>query len=299
MLNETWRLLQALRAAQINVPSQHPLIRPLPKSERNLLRVRLDKSGRVAAVEDVAESERSGIRRIIKTSDGSFPVLKVNRQLLDVPASDKSRTEADSISLLSLSMAVHPVRKWRDAGWQWADSLKKAAVCRRILKNENGGNDIGILGQRLELALASDDHFTTELVRQAVRALEQGRLSSLQTVRELLIGKRKKGTTSTSNDQPAQEGNLSVLLVLDLDQALGGGVYGAKSWERVAALFPTDAAARDRIHVHLAGASAFGGDGELLREPFPQVKLPCLEHLFRCCQWPAMTTKRSARSGMD
>lgn len=79
MLNEVWQLWQALENADIKPESQHPLIKPMPTSEVNILRVRLNAEGHVTAVEDVAAEERRGMRRIVQTSDGSFPVVKINQ----------------------------------------------------------------------------------------------------------------------------------------------------------------------------------------------------------------------------
>ncbi|MBM4350251.1 MAG: hypothetical protein FJ013_03460 [Chloroflexi bacterium] len=277
MLNETWQLWQALEKAKIPVESQHPLIKPLPTSEKNLLRVRLNVKGDVVSVEDVAEEERSGIRRIVRSSDGSFPVIKVNQPLLDFPERaavwddlGRSRQESNRIDLLSVAFKEAPKRSWADAGWQWSDSLDKANLLVEMLEGDEKLESIASLAQRFQKALQNETSFISEIGTVALTRLRTGRLAALKVVQELLVGKGK--------DNRGRDKKISVLLVLEFDE--GGSVYTKQGWQYIADVLPTNLSATQRSHEHRATKSAFGGNGVLLKEPFPPVKLPVLGAYF-------------------
>src|SRR5438093_585613 len=55
MLNETYVLWQALDRARLNLPREHPRVKPPGSSTGPCLRVRLDEQGHVAAVETVTK----------------------------------------------------------------------------------------------------------------------------------------------------------------------------------------------------------------------------------------------------
>jgi hypothetical protein len=273
MLNETWRLWQALENAKIEIDIPHPLINPLPVSEKNLLRVRLDEGGHVVSVEDIADDEFSGIRRIIQTSDGSFPVIKVNQPLLDLPAKsaiwinlNETHKKIEQIDLLDKSISDGTPRSWTEAGWNWTSSLEKANLLLEKLSNNEKGRCMAYLAKRFQKALQSKDAFILELCKVALSQLRTGHLDSIKTVRELLVGKGK--------EKDGKDRKISVLLVLELVKE--ESVYRNQVWQSVASVLPTNLSSTQREHQHRSSASAFGGKGDLLKEPFPGVKLPIL-----------------------
>jgi len=304
MLNEVWQMARALEKAEIPVEAQHPLIKPLAYSAKFLLRIRLDRNGHVAAVEDVTDEERSGMRRIVQTSDGSFPILKVNQPILDIDSestlwhdlrassrSDKhrldllqtcgsclrrSRSEAgwhwDDITC-SIGGKQCLRRSWSEAGWHWNDSLEKADVLAHALDCDPIGQGIAVVSQRFRNALQEDPYvFLCEIGRAALDGLRQGSLSHLAPIQELIVGKGKVS---------GKDKKVSVLLALDLDRAEAEALRtsGQTVWHRVAEVLPTNLSGKGK-HKHQAELSAFGGNGELLKEPFPQVKLPVLRAFF-------------------
>ncbi len=288
MLNETWRVWQALENAKIKIDIPHPLIKPLPTSEKNLLRVRLDENGGVVSVEDIADDERSGIRRIVQTSDGSFPVVKVNQPFLDLPAEStvwdqlgKAKQEIGRISLLDKALAGSTHSSWADAGWKWSNSLEKSNLLVEILSGDDQVGNIVSLAQRFQKALQSKDAVVSEIASVALKQLRTGSLGALKTVQELLVGKGK--------DNRGKDKKISVLLVLELDK--GGSIYQRQVWQSIAAVLPTNLSATERGHKHPSVASAFGGEGGLLMEPFPQVKLPVLGSYFPLVSMASDTDK--------
>ena len=276
MLNETWSMHQALEKAKIEMDIPHPLINPLPASEKNLLRICLNEEGHVVSVEDIADSERSGIRRIMKTSDGSFPVIKVNNPFLELPLEsniwnnlNKSRQEKQ-IALLDEANTSGIRRSWKETGWKWSNSLDKANKLVELLNGDEQGESIAIVAKRFQKALQSEDTFISEICNVALTDLRTGRLNALKTVRELLVGKGK--------DNNGINKKISVLLALELDK--GESVYQRQVWQSVADVLPTNLSATQREHQHRSDSSALGSKGNLLEEPFPQVKLPILNSKF-------------------
>lgn len=154
MLNETWCLWQALEKTKNRIDIPHPLIKPLPVSEKNLLRVCLNEKGHVTSVEDITNDERTGIWRIVLTSDGSFPVIKVNLPFLNLPSESsiwanlsKEKDRTLRIDLMGEAFAAGTLRPWEDAGWQWSDSLRKSNLLVEKLSDDAQGGIIARLAQ--------------------------------------------------------------------------------------------------------------------------------------------------------
>jgi hypothetical protein len=277
MLNEIWRVWQALEDAGIDLDLPHPLVKPLPLSEKNLFRVRLSELGHVVSVEEVTADERTGIRRIVQTSDGSFPVIKVNQPFLNLPAEStiwkellRSKNEIEKLKLLDLAYADATRKTWADAGWKWSNSLEKAALIIEKLCGDEAAARIASVAACFQTALESQDRFISEIGKITLDGLRTGRITSLKTAQELLVGKGK--------DNRGRDKKISALLVLELDDGLS--LHQKSLWKRVADVLPTNLSATQRDHKHRAAFSAFGGSGSLLEEPFPQVKLPVLGSYF-------------------
>ncbi len=277
MLNEAWQVLQALERVGIKLKAPHPLIQPLPTAEKNVLRVRLNETGSVVSVEDVSSEERLGIKRIVKTSDGSFPVVKVNRPFLVTPSSsaiwdklNKVRQDQGRINLVTEAVAEGSYNSWTDAGWKWSDSLDKADVLIDKLNDNEQGAAMKSLAIRFKKALQSETRFIADITTTVVRELRTGNLGAIKTVQELLIGKGK--------DNREKDKKISVLLILELDDAKS--VHRDRLWEIVSETLPTNLAATQRDYRHYAATSAFGGEDTLLEEPFSAVKLPVLGARF-------------------
>lgn len=277
MLNETWRAWKALESAKIPMNLPHPLIWPLPTSEKNLLMIRLNDKGAVTTVEDVAVAERIGMWRIVQTSEGSFPVIKVNLPFLNLPVDSalwesiaKSKKENEKLNLLDSAYTNYARRTWTDAVRNWSNSLEKANLIIKKLSGQEGGESIVNVAKRFQQALQNGDTFISEIAKVALGQLRTGRLNSLKTVQELLVG---KGKDNRGNDK-----KISVLLALELDK--GETIYRSYVWQTVADVLPTNLSSKQRDHKHRTAFSAFGGDGNLLAEPFPQVKLPILNSKF-------------------
>lgn len=279
MLSETWQLWRALERAGIPIDRPHPLIKPLPTA--TVLRIRLDANGHVSAVEDVINDERIGLRRIVQTSDGSFPVLKMNQPILCIDSkvavwTDMKKAIAPSakIDLLARCVARYPKRSWSDAGHSWTQSREKGDLLIRNLDRDTNCKAIVSLARRFQTALNDDVMLTDSIARTVVAALQQDRLSNVAAAVELLLGKGK--------DTNGDDKKISVLLVLDLDQTPANvlPVYHEKTWRRVASILPMNLSATKREHKHRTNTCAFGGHGPLLTGPFPQVKLPVLGRYF-------------------
>jgi hypothetical protein len=255
----------------------HPLIQPLAPSEKNILRVRLNGAGNAISVETVLDEEKSGIKRIGRTSEGKFPVVKVNQPFLILSADStiwdnlgRTRSDQGRIDLMAEAVKEGRYRSWAEAGWQWTDSMRKADVIIEILKDNPYGKDMKELSVRFKKALNSKDKFVEEITTVALRDIQKGSLTAIKAVQELLVG---KGKDNKGNDK-----KISVLLVLELDK--DASIHQDRSWKIISEVLPTNLAATPRASRHSATTSAFGGGGALLEEPFPAVNLPVLNKSF-------------------
>jgi hypothetical protein len=277
MLNEAWQVLQALERVGTKLKTPHPLIQPLPASEKNLLRVRLNDIGSVVSVEDVSNEERLEIKRIVKTSEGSFPVVKVNQPFLLMSATSairdklsRARQDQGRIDLLTEAVAEGTYRPWTDAGWKWANSLDKADILVDKLKENKQGGAMKSLAVRFKKALQTETEFILGVGTTALKKIRTGNLGAVKTVQELLVGKGK--------DNRGKDKKISVLLILELDD--GKSIHQSRLWDIISEVLPTNLAATQREYRHYAASSAFGGEGTLLEEPFSAVKLPVLGARF-------------------
>jgi len=277
MLNEIWQMLQALDHAGAKPEIPHPLIQPLPASEKNLLRVRLNAMGNVVAVESMLDEERDGIKRIVRASDGSFPVVKVNKPFLILSEDSaiwdsltRTRNDQGRIDLLTAAVRAGSYRIWGDAGWQWTDSMRKADIIIEKVANIELGKGIKEIAVRFKKALQSENQFIQDIITEVIKELRKGSLAAVKTAQELLVG---KGKDSRGNDK-----KISVLLILELDD--DASIHQDRSWKLISEVLPTNLSTTKRDFCHCAKASAFGGEGGLLEEPSPAVKLPILGARF-------------------
>ncbi len=274
MLNELWHVAEKLKNANIKLQEPNPLIKPLSR-EKNILRVRLNKDGRITVVEDIADEERITIKRIFKSSDGSFPVIKVNQPLLQIPAGSDIwerlktiKNDQARINLIKDAAKTGICRKWTEAGWQWQDSQRKADIVINVIGDKATCQDMKKIAVRFKKALEDDSAVIADIVAVTLKEIQAGRLSAIKTCQELLVG---KGPDSKGQDT-------SVLLILELDN--NNSIHQEQIWEFLSEYLPTDIATKKRGYRHSAIASAYSGEGSLLEEPFSSVKLAPLGASF-------------------
>ena len=275
MLNETWRLWQALEKSKIVTERQHPLMKPLPGSAKWVLRVRLAQDGSVCEVESIPDGDRSGLWRIVQTSEGSFPVVAVNHPVLLAPEVKK-----ESISALSSALETCPHNLAYRQDWPWADARQKGATLLRKLRHRDEAKGFIQLIRRFGHATRTPGRLRAEISKIGLDRIRRGKLESTREVSELLIG-----PTATKS---GKQGKMSVMLVFDLDDS-ESSIYCPSIRSLVMDALPTNLKKDRQTRVlrkpkssqsHSADRSAFGGDGALLEEPFPQVKLPVLGGYF-------------------
>lgn len=271
MLNELWHVAEKLKNANIKLQEPNPLVQPLPISEKNILRIKLNKEGKAILVEDVHNSEKDGVKRIFKASDGSFPVIKVNQPFLQLPVNTDiwegiktARSDKTRINLIKDAVKVGELRKWSEAGWQWQDSQRKADIVSNVIGDNTTCEDMKEIARRFKIALEDDTSFIADIVANTVREIQVDRLSSIKTCQEMIIGKGK--------DARGRDKKISVLLILELDN--DRTIHRQEIWEFLSEHLPTNLALAEREFRHSAVFSAFGGNDALLEEPYFAVKLP-------------------------
>lgn len=78
MLNELWRLAEALKVAGLEVPANNPRVSIPGKSSGKCLRVRLAADGGVSAVEEITDDEWPGLWTVREGNQNSFPVSRLS-----------------------------------------------------------------------------------------------------------------------------------------------------------------------------------------------------------------------------
>ena len=131
-------------------------------------------------MEDDSSEERLGIKRIVKTSDGSFPVVKVNRPFLVTPSSSAIWQKSNKVrqdqgrSKFSDRGVVKVYNSWTLWSCKWSDSLDKADVLIDKLNDNEQGAAMKSLAIRFKKALQSETRFIADITTTVVRALPTG-----------------------------------------------------------------------------------------------------------------------------
>jgi len=279
MLNETYRLLQALDAAKLTLPTDHPLVRDVGKSVGPLLRVKLGKTGHVESVETVAEKEWPGLWVVVRTSDGSFPVVRLNTPICEVDKEDpiwnlpvkagKGISQQSIVSGLREAFQRCPKRPLQKTNWPWRDSRGKAVeLVRSMRKEEREDALLRDFVMRFACASRRPGILLSEIIDHAIAALGSERLDAADTIKTLLVGKGPK-------DSDGKEPAMKVQLAFDLSGDTGPrGLYTVAMRTIVDGLLPWYPVQERSEYVHRAISCAYGGEGALQDSKFPSIPLP-------------------------
>jgi hypothetical protein len=91
MLNETWRLWQALERSRFELAPKHKRVQT-PGRTSPCVRVRLDKSGGISSVEDIGNDEWPSWT-VMEGKQSSFPVVRVQKPLFSIDRGHETWTE--------------------------------------------------------------------------------------------------------------------------------------------------------------------------------------------------------------
>ena len=290
MLNELYLLRQALDRAQLEIPRQHPRVKPPGPSAGPCLRVRLDKQGDVTAIEAVTGDEWPGLWTVMEGNQNSFPVVRVSKPLCDVSTEyeiwkklgfdaegkrKKKPSEQTRISALTDILESRCKICTQQEIQLWRRLRVKA---NELLQHVEGSNlqdeTLREFARRFQKAVNNLHTLFRKISECALTNVKSARLDNLDTVETLLVG---KGPPKDGGKPP----KMLVQLAFDLASSpdFSRQLYSQKTQERVKRILPVEQ--RNSEDKHLAPACGYTGKEQSLQvSPFPKVRLPVLNKDF-------------------
>ena len=205
MLNETWRLLQALERSNIKRVRKHKRMQT-PGRTSPCLRVCLEKDGKVASVQDIGGEDWPSWT-VMEGNQSSFPVVRVQESLLDMERGhetwtklgydeqdNRRRPPADEMRLDSLEEVLKSVGIRQLSGraktlWQRLRDQKAKELADCAKHDDPQMKTVELLAERFTQAAKVPESLLRQVAEQAVASLRQGRLTAIDTVEQLMVGK--------------------------------------------------------------------------------------------------------------
>ena len=290
MLNEAWRLLQALEKSGIKRDRKHKRIQT-PGRGFPCLRVCLDKEGKVFAVYDVNNDEWP-TWTVMEGNQNSFPVVRIQEPLLHLQRdhnawtklgfTSESRRRRRPKEKVRLNVLESLLKDWETlhlsnkslALWQRLRDQKAKELMECIEKGSIQMESVTIFAERFKKAAKKPEALLEQVAKQSIARLCQGRLNNIDAVEQLLVGKGPP-------DEEGKRPNMTVQLAFDIENA---GDYGPKLYsqdvrELIVELLPQDpswkSSTRRKIKTEAEGIDALTGIQEILeKKNFPKVDLP-------------------------
>ncbi len=287
MLSEVYRLWCSLDRAGVELPRVHPRVNIPGSTSGPCLRVRLNPEGRVAGLDGVTPDDWSGLWTVVRTSEGSFPVIRVKQPLLSVPAglvlwaelaeAKKAKDQRRRIRILQEAVSFAPD----------ALLLKKTLDLIRRVRDEKAGEllactdpcdpDFAALpefARRFQLAAREPLTLLGEVGTQAVAGLLSGQSELLDVVEVLLLG---KGAPIDDGSRP--DINIQLAFCLDDERLYRRRLYSRHMREFVMQILPSEPDAGGRPAPTDGRAEALecafiGVSKGLQHSAFPPVRLP-------------------------
>lgn len=285
MLNEVWRLCQALKRSKTEPARKHKRVYQ-PGRKSPCLRVSLGVQGEVVSIFDVTEEEWPSLWTVMEGNQNSFPVVRIQKPLLNIdrtheawsklgydergnrhrPPDDQSRLAC--LEDLAKNIPIRSLEK-KEIRKLWERLInRKAAELVECSKGHDQMRVVQLLGERFQRVERNPAVFIENIVRRALERGRQGRLKSIDAVEQLLVGKGPpddKGKIPPVTVQIAFdiENNISQIPPLYSEQILKliiEHLPQTPSWEKKSGQTGIDA---------LSGEHA-----ELEEKNFPKVDLP-------------------------
>ncbi|MFU8858446.1 MAG: hypothetical protein ACNA8S_15755 [Deferrisomatales bacterium] len=242
------------------------------------------------AVEDVSQDDWPGWT-VMEGNQNSFPVVRVSEPVLTLPSDhevwkklgfdDKGRRrkppgDAQRIAVLCELTATLSGLLSEKGNDLW-HRLRDRKALELLRTSRKGGADLRSLKALAVLFrhwASGPNAFLNEVSRQAVAGLSQGRLSAIEAVEQLLVG---KGPPRPDGKRPPSTVQLAIDVAVE--QRFGPSVYSEKIKKKLVALLPENPADPRRGDAFpdkaVSGIDAFTGEeAELEDKTFPKAELP-------------------------
>jgi hypothetical protein len=241
MLNESFILLKALEKANINLPFEHPRIKDVAKSGGPCLRVRLDTCGRIEDVEEITDEEYNNLWIIVRTCDGSFPVVRIN----------------EPITVLKNSKA----EEYKDVR-PWGDARAKAEEINKAINDTNKDCIVNSFIERFLKATENPQDLLKEIDKKAIDKFQNNRISK-KLFEALQIGKQDKKNKTITKFQ----------LAFDVDNDT---IYNNKIRNEVSHILPISSQGLKDQQGPIAKCAYTKSEGDIQNTPFPTIPLPII-----------------------
>jgi hypothetical protein len=288
MLNEIWRLFQALERSEIKRIRKHKRIQ-VPGRTFPCIRVCLSEGGKIHSIQDMSSDEWPAWT-VMEGNQSSFPVVRVQEPLIRLQRGDEVWTKLGydsngrrrsppsneirlnvlenllkNTGIQSLSKKTHTLwRRLRD------QKAKELLVCA---ENDPQLKQVASLARYFMQSDESPAIIMRQIADGLITRISQGRLHALDFVEKLLVG---KGPPNLQGRHPATV----VQIAFDIEDTKDGlNVYSDVIRDRLVEKLPQDSSwkhsFRKRTLQHREEIDAFTGNtAELERETFPKVYLP-------------------------
>lgn len=288
MLNETWRLWQALERSKINCSCKHKRIQT-PGRTSPCVRVCLDTDGKIGSVQDISNDEWP-TWTVMEGNQNSFPVVRIQEPLyhlgrdheawakLGYDANKKRRrppagaVRLDILESILKSAEPHPISNRALTLWRRLrdEKAKELTVCA---ETDPQMKPVVCLSLRFTLA-KPPEMLLGQVAREAVAGLRQDRLKSIDAVEQLLVG---KGPPDKNGKLPAMTVQLAFDIEDDGEKHLR--LYSQKMRDRLIQVLPYDPPrtrqSQKTMQQKREEIDALSGDAaELEKRTFPKVELP-------------------------
>lgn len=204
MLNETWRLLQAMEDSKITREQKHKRVQ-MPGRTNPCIRVRLDKIGIIQSVEDIGMNEWPNWT-VMEGNQNSFPVVRVQGPLFDLPndhalwselgydpQGKRKRTPPDRDRLNTLS-AIYEQARFRPLTRKTVTLWKrlreqKAKELLDCAKSKEEMRAVAAVAECFLKSAKRPNYMLKKIVRLGLQNLMQGKMNSLNIIEQLIVGK--------------------------------------------------------------------------------------------------------------
>ncbi|MEK7281992.1 MAG: hypothetical protein AAB037_06565, partial [Chloroflexota bacterium] len=205
MLNETWRLRQALERSKIGISRKHKRVQ-IPGRTAPCVRVFLGNDGKISSIQDINNAEWP-TWTVMEGNQSSFPVVRIQEPLYRLGSDEKAWTELgyeangrrrhppknqarlDALEKILGNAQIQPLSKNSQTLWCRLRDQKAKELAECAGQNDQQLKPVASLALRFTQAVKSPGTLLKQVAKEAVGRLRQGRLEAIDFVEQLLVGK--------------------------------------------------------------------------------------------------------------
>jgi hypothetical protein len=296
MLNEAYNLLQALRAADIELPSYQQGVVTPGRNTGPCLRVRLQQDSSISSIEALTDEEWSGLWTIMDGNQNSRPVFRLNVPLLQIPLEDswwnsigytinqkrENISDVDRLNALKVALGRSDWFQSFAKSSEAKNNKEKSAAekvsdlwfrvrekAKEISSSLHGSSDLADVQSLFErIGNLPDMQDFAVLLRSVIKAqMESGKLP-IDPVETLLVGKLKR------KEEKWECAESKVQLAFDIDNC--STIYLTRTRKAIEAVLggQREGSIEERPATESIAECAYGSAAPLQNSAFPNPQLP-------------------------